>query len=63
MCCQSCARAIQKKLDKAPKFAISNGFAIGYIPTEIVEEISDILAAMVAKIRFFLCVQILWWCT
>ena len=53
MCCQSCATALRKKLDKAPKFAIANGFAIGYIPTEIVEEISDILAAMVAKIRFF----------
>ena len=53
MCCQSCTLVVRKRLNKPPKFAIANGFAIGYIPNEVVEEISDILAAMVAKIRFF----------
>ena len=36
MCCNSCARCIHNhKLEKPPKFAISNGFAIGQIPDSI----------------------------
>ena len=60
ICCNSCARFMQKgKAEKAPKFAIFNGFAIGQIPDSIKnqlgdKEISDILAAMISKYRFLI---------
>ena len=53
MCCKSCFHHLKacSPRDKPPKFAISNGFAIGSIPSEVVEEISDVLAAMIAPVR------------
>lgn len=47
------------KPEKAPKFAISIGFAIGQIPDSVKsqfgdKEISDILAAMISKCRFLI---------
>ena len=54
MACFTCYRNItNKKKNKPPRFAISNGWAIGYIPTTVIDEIEDILAVMVNKIRLF----------
>ena len=52
MCCKSCFHHLKacSPCDKPPKFAISNGFAIGSITSEVVEEISDVLAAMIALV-------------
>ena len=55
MVCITCFHnIIPIRLDKPSKFIISNGWAIGKVPsTIIVNEIDDILAAMLAKIRVF----------
>ena len=53
MCCKQCYTVLnsQKECDSPPKFAISNGFAIGSIPPEVVPEITDVLASMIARVR------------
>ena len=53
MCCKPCYKHLRasKQCDKPPKFAISDGFAIGSVPTQVVDEISDVLAAMIAPVR------------
>ena len=43
----------KNKSEKPPCFAISNAWAIGYIPSDVIEEVEDILAVMVNKIRLF----------
>ena len=54
MTCHTCYSNItNKKTNKPPRFAISNGWAIGYIPSTVIDNIEDILAAMVNKIRLF----------
>ena len=54
MSCEQCHRNIKhSKRNKPPKFAISNGWAIGSIPTNIVGDIDTVLASMVNKIRLF----------
>ena len=56
MTCKTCYRNIlNKKLDKPPKFAISNNWCIGQLPNNLIDgEIEDILAASIAKVRIFL---------
>ena len=53
MCCQQCYDVLIKKSikTKPPKYAISNGNAIGYVPAWVVEEITEILSALVARIQ------------
>ena len=54
MSCEKCYNnVINKKTEKPPRFAISNTWAIGYIPSDVIEEVEDILAVMVNKIRLF----------
>ena len=49
--CVSCAQAMRQKLSSAPKYAISNGWAIGQI-CKIFGEIDDVMCASLAKTRF-----------
>ena len=51
----SCHRHIAyADTDLPPKFAISNGWCIGELPNNIIDqEIEDILASSVARIRIF----------
>ena len=54
MCCNTCYTFVARKNSdetKPPKDAISNGNAIGSIPTNIVENISEVLAASIARVR------------
>ena len=52
--CATCFRNIKNnKIVKPPRFAISNAWAIGSIPTSVVGEIDSVLASMVNKIRLF----------
>ena len=54
MSCKLCYNNItNKKTEKPSCFAISNAWAIGYIPSDLIEEVEDILAVMVNKIRLF----------
>ena len=54
MSCERCYNNIRNnKIEKPPRFAISNAWAIGYIPSDVIEEVEDILAVMVNKIRLF----------
>ena len=54
MSCKLCYNNItNKKTEKPPCFAISNAWAIGYIPSDVIEEVEDVLAVMVNKIRLF----------
>jgi len=58
MCCTSCKTSLRPHMtEKAPpRLSIANGFVIGKIPDEILpqEEITDILAAMIAPVRPFM---------
>ena len=58
MCCTSCKTSLRPHMtEKAPpRLSIANGFAIGKIPDGILqqEEITDILAAMIAPVRPFM---------
>ena len=50
----TCFRNIKDRNKAKPqRFAISNGWAIGYIPRNVVGKIDDVLASMVNKIRLF----------
>ena len=55
MSCETCHQSIKRAvLEKPPKFAISNGWCIGQLPTDLIDgEIDDILASAVACIRIF----------
>jgi len=55
MCCQHCYNhlAEPKPLKKPPKYAISNGFAIGHLPHEIATNMTPLVNNLVAPIRAF----------
>jgi hypothetical protein len=58
MCCTSCKVSLRPHMvDCAPpRLAIANGFAIGKIPDNLIpeEEMTDVLAAMIAPVRPFM---------
>ena len=54
MSCETCwCNVSREKNTKPPRFGISNAWAIGYIPNDVVGDIDDMLAVMVNKIRLF----------
>ena len=54
MSCETCwCNVSREKNTTPPKFGISNAWAIGYIPHDVVGDIDDMLAVMVNKIRLF----------
>ena len=55
MACKSCYKYVAYNHgEKPPKYAISNGWLVGEIPKTIIgNDISDILASSVAKVRIF----------
>ena len=55
MCCQCCFEELsqQKRKICPPKFAISNGFAIGFLPEEISRGVTPIINNLVAPVRAF----------
>ena len=56
MACSTCFKhvAYNKNTANPPKFAISNGWLIGEIPSNIIgNDVSDILTSSVSKIRIF----------
>ena len=55
MCCITCKNALisSRVNSKPPRFAIANGWMIGYIPKSVVSSISEILSSMIAPIRPF----------
>ncbi len=55
MCCSSCYSVLAEmtKLKKPPKYAISNGFAIGHLPNRFTHNISPMLNNLVAPVRAF----------
>ena len=53
-CCSTCSHNLSNnKVYKPPQFGITNGFLIGYVPKEVVDEIDDVLAASIARLRIF----------
>ena len=54
-CCQLCYEELQhlKKRRSPPKYAISNGFAIGHLPEEISKDITPLVNNLVAPVRAF----------
>jgi hypothetical protein len=53
MCCDSCKLALRpdrKKVSTPPKFAISNGWAIGELPDDIAMKVMPIMAVLLAPI-------------
>ncbi len=58
MCCSSCKTSLRPHLVNTapPRNAIANGFVIGKVPDEVVseDEITDVLAAMIAPVRPFM---------
>ena len=55
MTCRPCYNnIINNKINKPPKFAISNNWCIGQLPNDLIDgDIEDILAASIAKVRIF----------
>ena len=55
MACETCRYKIaHTKCDVPPKFAISNGWCIGKVPNDVIDdEISEILESSIARIRIF----------
>jgi hypothetical protein len=55
MCCEDCFSILleHKLRKKPPKFAISNGFAIGHLPETIAREITPLVNNLVAPVRAF----------
>ena len=58
MCCSTCKTSLRSHMVNTapPRHAIANGFAIGRIPDEVINEggITDVLAAMIAPVRPFM---------
>ena len=53
-CCTTCSKNIRdNKFNKPPRFGLTNGFVIGYVPNDVVDEIDDVLAASIARLRIF----------
>jgi len=55
MCCQNCYEELKelKKRKRPPKYAISNGFAIGHLPEGLADNITPLVNNLVAPIRAF----------
>ena len=54
MSCKCCATNIKRNQSlKPPRFGISNGWLIGFIPQSVVDDIDDMLASMISHVRFF----------
>ena len=55
MSCKCCSTNIKRKSsDKPPRFGITNGWVIGYIPRSVLNgDIDDLLAAMISHVRYF----------
>jgi len=54
--CSQCYKAwLNNDTDNPPKHAISNGFAIGYIPKDIIEQnvITEVMSSFIAPVRPF----------
>ena len=53
--CSQCNNAWHNDSDSPPKYAISNGFAIGHIPTDIIanEKITEQMCSLLAPVRPF----------
>ena len=54
--CSQCYSSWLKKHDTPPKHAISNGFAIGHIPTDIIrsnDEVTDEMCSLLSPVRPF----------
>ena len=53
-CCTSYVNNIRdNRCNKPPRFGLTNGFVIGYVPNDVVDEIDDVLAASIARLRIF----------
>jgi hypothetical protein len=65
--CSSCYGAWQNKdCDSPPKLAISNGFAIGHVPTDVIKdniEITEQMSSILAPVRPFAHICIYSWCS
>jgi hypothetical protein len=55
MCCNKCYDDLKelKRQKKPPKYSISNGFAIGYLPDEITSNITPLVNNLVAPVHAF----------
>jgi len=55
MCCAQCYNTLSvgKHLSKPPKYAISNGFAIGHLPDEYASNLTPLVNNLVAPVRAF----------
>jgi hypothetical protein len=55
MCCVGCYKILSdgKKLNKPPKYAISNGFAIGHLPHDYTNNMTPLVNSLVAPVRAF----------
>jgi hypothetical protein len=55
LCCHQCERALQNdRVDKnPPKYAISNNFAIGTLPDQFSNMLSDVTSPLLSPIRLF----------
>jgi hypothetical protein len=65
--CRSCYGACQNKdSGNPPKNAISNGFAIGHVPTDVIKdniEITEQMSSILAPVRPFAHICIYSWCS
>jgi hypothetical protein len=55
MCCDQCYKpfSVGIRLSKPPKYAISNGFAIGHLPDEYATNLTPLVNNLVAPVRAF----------
>jgi hypothetical protein len=55
LCCNDCYEVLKelKRQKKPPKYAISNGFAVGHLPENITSNITPLVNNLVAPIRAF----------
>ena len=57
MICQSCKKSLidDKNVKGSPRFAIVNGFVIGYIPLDIMtkSDVPELVSTMLAPVRPF----------
>jgi hypothetical protein len=55
MCCDQCYKpfSVGNRLSKPPKYAISNGFAIGHLPDEYANNLTPLVNNLVAPVRAF----------
>ena len=55
MSCEDCYKVLcdKKRRPTPPKFAISNGFAIGHLPEDISKNVTPLVNNLVAPVRAF----------